>query len=249
MPAPVQAVFDRRCNMPGCHGEQPTPSVPLSLLAGNSGSIIGQTASQSPLPLVEPGSVDNSYLAHKIMATPPTPIAMTRMPQGVSFDDAELQADLALVVGWIEGADLGACGGGTDSGSDTSASTTATTMTTEASSDSSTGEPEPALCGIEDLKPGAPNPIVAGDAAGQIPTEIGEILADNCGCHYADAPFSRDALSDYTGMAPMATLEDWQGPNYAGSPTTVIAVSEAYIANDGPGGMPPVFGQCDIGDG
>ncbi|MBC8071793.1 MAG: hypothetical protein IAG13_25935, partial [Deltaproteobacteria bacterium] len=145
----------------------------------------------------------------------------------------------------------GECAGGTDSGSDTSASTTVTTtMNTDPTEESSSGgEPVAALCGIEDLKPGAPNPIIAGDMAGQIPTEIGEILAENCGCHYADAPFSRDALSDYTGMAPMATLEDWQGPNYAGSPTTVIAVSEAYIANDGPGGMPPVFGQCDIGDG
>jgi hypothetical protein len=243
VPEPVQAVFDARCSTPGCHGDSPTPSVTLSLLPENSSSIIGRTATQSPLPLVELGSVENSYLAHKIMANPPMPISMTRMPQGVAFDDPALQTDLALVIGWIGGADLGTCAGATDSGSGTTAATVATTDS------GSTGEPVSLLCGIEDLDPGASNPIVSGDMAGQIPTEIGGILANNCGCHFTDnTPFTHN-VTDYVGMARLSTLDEWLGPNYVGSVNTTIGVSKAYVMNDGVGGMPPVLGQCDIGDG
>jgi hypothetical protein len=95
------------------------------------------------------------------------------------------------------------------------------------------------VCGIEDLKPGAPNPIVTGMGAGQIPPDIGEILANNCGCHYADdltAP-GFDAI-DYGGTADLATHAGWQ----AGM---LYATALDYVATE----FMPLTDMCEQDDG
>src|SRR5690349_9778942 len=126
---PVQMIFDARCLGASCHS---SGGVNVSLAAGESAAIIDGASKQSPLPLVALGSIEGSYLAHKIMAVPPTPIEMDRMPQNGDFDDPELLADMALVLGWIGGADLGPCANETDN---------------------STGD-ELLACGVGDLDPG-----------------------------------------------------------------------------------------------
>jgi hypothetical protein len=95
------------------------------------------------------------------------------------------------------------------------------------------------VCGIEDLKPGAPNPIMTGMGAGQIPPDIGEILANNCGCHYADdltAP-GFDSV-DYGGTADLATHAGWQ----AGM---LYATALDYVATE----FMPLTDMCEQDDG
>ncbi|HWB75632.1 MAG TPA: hypothetical protein VG755_11775 [Nannocystaceae bacterium] len=201
VPEAVQAAFDRQCaNMPACHGASATPQVPLDLRAGASDNIIGQTASQmASLPLVEIGNIDGSYLALKMEAMPPTG---ARMPQNADFNDPAVQADIALILGWIGGAEFTGCAGG--SGSDSA--------TDSGGSSGTTGEPPIMLCGLDDLDPGATNPIVSGDAAMQIPTDIGVILHDNCGCHYSPGPLAGGAVPyPATGPFQISTWDEWQG--------------------------------------
>ncbi len=91
-----------------------------------------------------------------------------------------------------------------------------TPTTGDSSSDggeSSTGEPPIQLCGLEDLKPGAPNPIISGPEPMMIPPDIGQILVDNCGCHYADMLAVGPPIADYSSTLPfkIETWEQWQG--------------------------------------
>ena len=66
-------------------------------------------------------------------------------------------------------------------------------------------------CGLEDLKPGTPDPIDAGTEAMQIPPDIAAILVASCGCHLADdlaVPDVPDYLS--TGGFDMTTWAGFQ---------------------------------------
>jgi hypothetical protein len=96
------------------------------------------------------------------------------------------------------------------------------------------------VCGIEDLKAGAPNPIVSGTGAGQIPPDIGTILANNCGCHYADA--LDVAVPDYTGTADLATHAGFQAASNGGMlhetaltyvTTQFMPISDTCVQDDG----------------
>ncbi|MBC8071794.1 MAG: hypothetical protein IAG13_25940 [Deltaproteobacteria bacterium] len=242
MPAPVQAVFDARCaTTPSCHASG-SPNV--SLAAGESAAIIGQTSSTSPsaLPLVELGNAEGSYLVQKMNAMPPKG---DRMPVGADFEDPQLQADLALVVGWVAGSEFSGCAAGseTTSGSESTADTTAST-----SMGDSGEEPEFLGCGLDPLAPGAESPIVAGDGVDQIPTEIGFLLANSCGCHYSEGPFARNVPA-YSGTIEMATLDDWRALVPPARTQTLLQLAATRVADESPGGMPPPLAPCDIGTG
>lgn len=257
VPAPVQAVFDARCTLPGCH-DGSAGGQGLSLLPGDSDAIIGQQAVQSPLPLVELGNPDGSYLALKMMAMPAMPITGLRMPQGANFDDPVVQADIALIVGWIGGAEFTGCGdsGGSDSSAGTTApTTTVTTAATSDSGDTTGGTPGSYPCGLADLAPGVESPIVYGDGPDMIPTEIALIVNHNCGCHLTDEPFVR-MIADSPDAAPphMNTLADWRGMSSPSSMiTTFEDVRNRIVEDAGPIIMPPpTIGEvirCDVGDG
>lgn len=79
------------------------------------------------------------------------------------------------------------------------------------SSGSETGE-IPLVCAIESLVPGAPNPIVAGTAAGELPVDVGDLLARNCGCHYVDDAALAPEVPAYLGPMQMATWQDFHTP-------------------------------------
>jgi hypothetical protein len=165
----------------------------------------------------------------------------------------------AALVAWVVG-----CGG--DGGSEDGASATSsaampgdssTGMATSSgsadpdSSSSATGEGSSTtgaalqLCGIDDLAPGAANPIEAGDrVAMQLPTEIGDILARSCGCHFAD---DLVVPGDYppNGILDLTTWSAWQSdfgtlPTYEAARARLDPEIPAII-------MPPL--TCNVGAG
>ncbi len=252
VPPEVQAAFDRSCSMSGCHDANGTGQS-LSLTPGNSADIIGKTAVQKPIPLVTLGDTGNSYLAHKMVDSPPSPILGTRMPVGFMASNTAQAEDVTTILAWIAGSPFACDGGGSTGGTDGSgsASTTATTATTATSAgtsdsggSSSTGDAIQ-MCGLADLKPGASNPIVSGTGAGQIPTDIGAILLDNCGCHLVDA--LDVPVADYTGPFAMATLAGWQAMNTEMTPRPYSEVAIDYLGGDNP--FMPLGSACNVGDG
>ena len=83
-------------------------------------------------------------------------------------------------------------------------------------------------------------------AAGQIPTEIGEALARNCGCHYTD---ETEKLVDYDDEdMPIATWADWHVPFDGALPMnfdgTVWEANMLRVTFLQPLPMPP--NDCDI---
>ncbi len=155
----------------------------------------------------------------------------------------------------------GTSAGSTDPGSTTmgttSPSTTTAPATTESGTDTSatsTGDPSGSSgstdadlqrCGIEDLAPGAVNPLVASDRMPmRLPTEIADILARSCGCHLAD-----DLVipGDYpaSGTLDITTWPAWQSP-FGDVPTYEAARAKLDPRNPILV-MPPH--TCDVGDG
>lgn len=141
-----------------------------------------------------------------------------------------LSCALALVLGCgaqesAEGTSTGTAGssGGTsstgagDSTSAPSSSGVATTSDTGGSTAADTSGPTDdsttaetlVLCGLQDVKPGAPNPVVSGTGPMQIPPDIGAILVDNCGCHYADMLDAGPPIADYSSALPLK-IETWE---------------------------------------
>ena len=224
IPPAVQAIFDARCNLgTSCHS---AGSNNVSFDASESATIIGGASKQSTFPLVELGSVEGSYLAHKIMAVPPVPIesGTTRMPQNADFSDPALAEDMATLLGWIAGAELPGCVGGSDSGGN-----------------------EVLACGLADLDPGGMDTLVAGDAAMQIPTEIGMILDTNCGCHLTTSTTLARMAIPYpaAGAFAMSTWADWHS-DY-GQGITMLQQARTFLA---PPTMPmPPPGVCNDGMG
>lgn len=106
------------------------------------------------------------------------------------------------------------------------------------SSGSETGEPLP-RCAIEALVPGTPNPIVAGTDVGQLPLDIGDLLARNCGCHYVDDAALAPEVPAYLGAMQLATWQDFHSP-FNGVAVRDRVAERAIVQLS----MPPVF-YCD----
>ncbi len=118
VPAEVQAAFDRSCGGASCHTAGGKEGG-LSLDAGQAASAIGRTAVGSPLPLIELGNTEGSYLAQKIMSAPTIRITGARMPEGFSSTNANQVADVNTILSWIAGGEFPDCGSGgtSDTGS------------------------------------------------------------------------------------------------------------------------------------
>jgi hypothetical protein len=102
VPPRVQEAFDRNCAVSGCHDS--TASGGLNLLREESASIIDGETPNSEIPLVALGDVQGSYLALKLLASAPDSdgIVGDPMPRGGGGDPA----DIAIILGWIAGANL-----------------------------------------------------------------------------------------------------------------------------------------------
>lgn len=263
VPEPVQAVLDARCATAGCH-DATSAAQGLDLSAGATAWLTA-TATQSPMPMVTFGDVNASYLAQKMLQG--GMITGTRMPVGVDFNDPAVARDLAILIGYIGGASFSGCaagggssdGGGSTGGGDGNDGNTSSPTTgndtnasdpTATSGDPSdggttdpTGTPSTRACGLAELAPDASDPIEAGDAAGMIPGAIGTILADNCGCHYADPPFDRMVL-DYpsSGAYAIATLDQFLA-------TGVIDKTLKRVNPANPALGMPTPNDCDVGGG
>ncbi|MBC8066989.1 MAG: hypothetical protein IAG13_01540 [Deltaproteobacteria bacterium] len=135
------------------------------------------------------------------------------------------------------------------------AGTTGDTLATEGGSseasdmESSTGEPPIQYCGLEDLKPGAPSPVVSGVEPMMIPPDIATILVDNCGCHYADMLAVGPPVADYSSLLPLHidTWEQWQG-TYGPTNLSTLAVSLERV-RDSPEQLTMPHRSCYVGDG
>ncbi|HWB82057.1 MAG TPA: hypothetical protein VG755_44145 [Nannocystaceae bacterium] len=158
----------------------------------------------------------------------------------------------------------GSSSGGSEVGSSdgssggSSGNAESTTMLEESSSGndtmstmSTTGTPPmPRPCGLEDLDPSA-DPDAAideGDAVGQIPTVIGEVLLRNCGCHYTDMvpPGYVDYISHHQEMSTLAHFhENFMGTFPTGYETmpTYLAVEQRVVFSN-PLPMPSI--NCSI---
>lgn len=106
------------------------------------------------------------------------------------------------------------------------------------SSGSETGEPL-LRCAIESLVSGSPNPIVAGTDVGQLPLDIGDLLARNCGCHYVDDAALAPRVPAYLGAMQMATWQDFHAP-FNGIMVADRVADRAIVQLS----MPPPF-YCD----
>jgi hypothetical protein len=203
LPCEVQRVLTESCAIEGgaCH----TASAQVPDLSAASAADTVFSPSAQGIPYVEIGNLAGSYMAVKIMEPPPegapTRIgALMPTPPGMISE-----ADRALLVGWMAGAEIEACVGGS-AGDDGAMTTTGSVDPTAA--DSTTGPAEPVACGVMDLDNGGTiRPIDAGDAAGQIPTEIGGILEGNCGCHFTDMVVTGFAVYPASLPLDMTTLE------------------------------------------
>lgn len=226
VPTEVQRVFDDRCATSGCH-DSGSRQAGLSLAASDAAGIIGRPSSQnSAFALVELGSVEESYLAAKLLPTPPTEIDLVGdiMPPGADLSNNELATDVAIILGWIAGADLPGGEGGSVGDDDDDDGLQA--------------------CGIQAAMPGATSPIDAGMEVGQIPLTIGTVLANNCGCHYVSETQGNLSGWKYNGATAMATLENFQ-VTYPGVDGRFqgLAVHEVVLQRVAgmSGGMPPAL--------
>lgn len=235
IPPEVQRAFDESCGMAGCH-DSASAAGGLDLSAAAAPSIIGGPSTQ-PLPMVELGNIDGSYLAIKMLETPPPGVTRvgSRMPLGGNFEGA----DSLIILGWIASATPPADGG---SG----------TTTDEPPAESSSGSGDPTkLCGLEDVSPTSPNPFDIGTEAGQIPPDVGAALSNNCGCHEVDEVITGAFI--YAGIVHFSTIAEIQ-TEYS----LDMGMSDPYrtgvdrvlerVQSEEPNRMPPPY-YCDLGDG
>lgn len=101
----------------------------------------------------------------------------------------------------------------------------------------------PLLCSIDAVAPGVRSPVVMGDRAGMLPTEIGQIVEDFCGCHLVENNDQLVELTpEYNGPIRLTTLEEFHAP-FQGQPTyRVVELRSITQLN-----MPPVY-HCDTLD-
>jgi hypothetical protein len=232
VPTEVQAAFDRSCGGAACHTAGGMAGG-LSLAAGQSGDAIGRAATGSPLPQIELGNTAGSYLAQKIMDNPTVTITGDRMPQGFQSSNAAQVEDINTILTWIAGGVFDCAAAETGGTSDSGGTSDPTGAAVQA-------------CGIEDLKPGAPNPIVSGTDPMQIPPDIATILADNCGCHFADG-LTVMGVADYPSSLPfkMDTLAGFLATNPGGTPYHAVTLNRVS-AEVAPMPSEPF---CNVGDG
>jgi hypothetical protein len=141
----------------------------------------------------------------------------------------------------------------TDDDATTEAASTTGTATDESgpsddtATDTGVMPPAPKSCALATIDPEAdPAAVIdAGDGEAQIPTQVGEALLRNCGCHYTDdVPIG--LYVDYTSNAqPLSTLADFHG-NFMGTfpmgfedMPTYLAVELRVVDHD-PLPMPPL---------
>ena len=252
VPAVVQDRLDQYCAIPGCHAGTSVPD----LRVGSSAAILDSSSPTTGLPFVTRGDIGASFLALKLLPDPPSGTIMP--PPGNPPMPPE---DVALILGWIAGADLGGAdemmtssdgGDGGDGGDPSGDPTTgmpgdgADTMPGD-----SGGPVDGSVCSLSGVQPGASNPIDAGTGPTQIPVDVGDVLARNCGCHYATQATAPKTALHGAGYQPMDTLADFTGA-YAGinsaaygTGTGADAVYDRVVTV---GNMPqPII--CDLGDG
>lgn len=106
IPMEVQAAFDRSCATGGCH-DSASRVADLSLAPADAPATLDGAAIQSELPLVELGSVEGSYLAIKLLPDDRIPAGVSRLGTIMPPDPTEEnRVDMALILGWIAGAEL-----------------------------------------------------------------------------------------------------------------------------------------------
>lgn len=236
IPTDVQRAFDESCNLAGCH-DSAARAGGLDLSATAAPGIIGGDAMQSDLPLVELGNVQGSYLALKLLPSPP---AGLQMPPGITPG-----VNNAIILGWIAGASLPG-GGGEGEGSTTNEPTGSTTD--EPPAEASTGDSTVKLCGIADVAPSAPNPFDIGTNAEQIPPDVGEALVNNCGCHEVDpADVVAVGAFPYAGTVHFSTFAEIQA-QYLDPPRSGVDIVLERVQSTENNRMPPPY-YCDLGDG
>ncbi len=181
IPPLVQMAFDENCVKEACH-DASGPQAGLALTAGDSLAILDRRSTQNPdLPLVELGNVYGSYLAIKLL---PDDVLMERnlerrlerMPPAGQMRDEE---SIALILGWIAGAELPGGDDGSTGASETDAGGSGS-ETAGSGSETGGGLKDCSLMGVA---PGVTSPLVSGTMAMQLPIGIGEIIERNCGCH------------------------------------------------------------------
>jgi len=96
--ADVQAIWDARCAVVGCHGAGST--APILDAASAPASIIEVASEIDPdgRNFIEPNSLEESYLWQKLAGEPMVDFVMARMPLGGMLDEAQL----ATIQAWIE---------------------------------------------------------------------------------------------------------------------------------------------------
>lgn len=199
IPAAVQRAFEGSCMNQGCH-EATSAAAGLSLDAADSQAIVGGPSSQSDLPLVVVGDLAGSYMAIKLLPDAQLPPGAVRheerMPlSGVETDDVER---INTILSWIAGLEpagtddgAGPTSGltGDDSGTPGEGSTSGTTggdddPTSAGPTTNSGGGPTNPVCSVVEVTEGVvSDPLDKGDGAGQIPSLVGVVLEERCGCH------------------------------------------------------------------
>ncbi|MEM9463078.1 MAG: hypothetical protein AAGF11_53545 [Myxococcota bacterium] len=230
IPPDVQRAFDETCGTAGCHNSSDR-AAGLDLSAAAAPSIINGPSSSS-LPMVDPGNINGSYLAVKMLETPPEGTTRTgaRMPIGGDFENV----DNLIILGWI--ATATDVVGGADS-------TGGMPMDSSGGDDDSSGGGQVVACGLDDVAPTAENPFDIGMNAGQIPPDVGAALTNNCGCHGVnDSELIGGAPPYTTGRVPIQTIADFQAT--IGDETAAQIVLGRVEA----GTMPPTY-YCDLGGG
>lgn len=238
LPCEVQRVFEESCALSACHDGTFPPDLRPGAAAGSVDS-----TSVAGIPYVDIGNLAGSYMAVKIMEEPPEGAparagVLMPSPPGMITD-----ADRALLVGWMSGADLEICGGGGSGGSggsDVAGDDGMPSSGDPTAADGTTAAPEAVACGIDDVDNGGMIATIdAGDGVGQIPTEIGDILAGNCGCHYSSMIMTPPFASyPPTFLLDMTTLDAFSQEIDADGTIASVDVRERLLGENGVPIMP-----------
>jgi|GEM_PF-1680456 len=231
MPQHVAEAFERACGNATCHGGAVSPS----LTAATAPAIVGMDATTASLPLVVLGDLQASYIAIKVLPDaalddPGARVGGIMPPAGNEFE----QADVDTILGWIASSTPSGGGSGGDDDDDD-----ADTGPDDDDDDDDDDDSVPTqACGIADVVPDIDSPVEMGNEAGMIPEQIGLIIENNCGCHFATsmddliegAPFTQPAPPDGMG-SDLATL--------AGIMANADGIAARIV--DSPSAMPPPY--------
>ena len=145
--------------------------------------------------------------------------------------------DTAIILGWIAGAQLPGDDDDDDVADDDDDDDDDDVAETGDDDDDDDDDDGTVLCGIDDVTMGVASPVEAGDEAGLIPTEIGRVIDENCGCHLvSDNADLIENVPGYAGMFSFNTLDEIQA-DFNGAPA--YEHLQARVV-DSPT-MPPVY--------